>query len=451
MLHLDRRDTTASLRSPLLAAALLALPGCASAPDGASERTGEAASEIPVCADGPTVEGIDVSFWQQDVDWQAVKDSGIGFGIARVSYGVSKDTYFDANWAGMKSVDLVRGGYQFYLADQDPIAQAELMVEALGQLGQGDFAPVLDIETTEGQSAATIIDGMKQWLGHVEAATGRKPIIYTGKYFWQDNIASSDFSAYPLWIPNYSFDCPNLPDGYWDDWELFQYTDSGSVPGVSGNVDRNRFNGTMEDLVRFAGGGFAAEFVAQSFPYTSEGSLQMRAGDVVEAWIELRNAGARPWDSNTMLAATEPRDRESVFAGPEWPAPNRYAQVEGVVNPGETYRFTFQLHAPMEPGLYDEFFGVVQEGEAWFSDQGGPPDNQLEGLFEVLAADQVPVNPPADPTDPGLDSTSGEGDADQGNLCAARPGPAGRGGWFLLGLGLIAAARRRRPSMRPLA
>lgn len=447
MLHLDRRDTTACLLSPLLAAALLALPGCASDPDassGARERTGEAASEIPVCADGPTVEGIDVSYWQQGVDWQSVKDSGIGFGIARVSYGISKDTFFDANWTGMKSAGLVRGGYQFYLADQDPIAQAELMVEALGPLGQGDFAPVLDIETTEGQSAATIIDGITQWLDHVEGATGRKPIIYTGKYFWQDNIASADFSGYPLWIPNYSFDCPNLPDGYWDDWALFQYTDSGSVPGVSGNVDRNRWNGTMEDLVRFAGGGFAAEFVAQSFPYASEGPLQMRAGDVVEAWIELRNVGARPWDSNTRLAATEPRDRESAFAGPEWPAPDRYAQVDGTVDPGETYRFTFKLHAPAEPGLYDEHFGVVQEGEAWFSDQGGPPDNQLEGLFEVLPGDKVPVNPPSDPTDPGLDSTPGDGDAAQGNLCAARPGAAGRGGWFLLGLGLIAAARRRR-------
>ena len=54
-------------------------------------------------------------------------------------------------------------------------ATADRFIE--DKLGQGDFAPVLDIETTEGQSAATIIDGMKQWLGHVEAATGRQQLV----------------------------------------------------------------------------------------------------------------------------------------------------------------------------------------------------------------------------------------------------------------------------------
>src|SRR5262249_14135851 len=71
-----------------------------------------------------------------------------------------------------------------------------------------------------------------------------------------------------------------------------------------------------------------------------------------------------------------------------WVAPNRPARVSGTVPPGGTYKFTFDLAAPMTPGLYDEHFSVVEESVAWFGDpgQGGPPDGQLEVKIEVVAA-----------------------------------------------------------------
>ena len=356
--------------------------------EGPGESIGEAEQAVTVCAKGETVEGIDVSVWQGAINWQSVKNSGITFGIARVSYGTSLDSWFDDNWNGMKSVGLVRGAYQFFLPQQDPIAQADVMINAMGQLGSGDLPPVVDVEDTGGQSKATIAAKLKQWCQHIEGATGKKPIIYTGKYFWQDNVASFDFGEYPLWIPNYSFSCPNLPDNYWSDWVMFQYSSTGSVPGVSGDVDRDKFNGSLADLQAYANGGpaYAAKFVSQSFPYASIGPAQILAGETLESYIEMRNVGTKPWDSNTKLGTTEPRDRTSPFAGAEWPGPNRYAQVDGVVQPGETYKFVFTMHAPMDTGVYDEHFGLVQEGVTWFSDpgQGGPPDAQLEGLFEVL-------------------------------------------------------------------
>ena len=245
------------------------------------------------------------------------------------------------------------------------------------------------------QSASTIASQLKIWLEYVEAAIGRKPIIYTGKYFWQDNVgASGEFVDYPLWIPNYSAECPDLPNGTWSNWKFFQYTSTGSVGGVTGNVDRDLFNGSYDDLLAFAGGAYAAEFVSQSFPYAADDPLVMTAGETVDAYIEMRNVGSEPWNENTFLATTEPRDRDSVFAGPEWPSPSRVAAVEGEVLPGETFAFVFQLHAPEEPGIYREYFGLVQEGVAWFSDagQGGPPDDQLQGKFEVIAGP-----PPEDP------------------------------------------------------
>jgi lysozyme len=364
-------DRPRFLRALLLAATSLALPACGAADDTAPENTDRRADAVTVCAKGATVEGIDVSVWQDSVDWGSVKQSGIAFGIARVSYGTSKDSWFDTNWSGMKDAGLVRGAYQFFLPQQDAIAQADLVINAVGQLGPGDLPVVADMEDTGGQPASVIADELQQWLDHVEAGTGKRPIIYTGKYFWQDNVAA-DFSAYPLWIPAYGVECPNLPDGYWSDWQFFQYTDQGSVPGVSGNVDRDVFNGSLDDLLTFANGApkYAAKFVSQSFPYASQGGVQIPAGGKLDVTIELQNVGTATWDGGTRLGTTEPRDRPSVFAGPEWPGPNRYAQVEGTVPPGGTYKFTFTLHAPQDLGKYDEHFGLVQESVAWFGDPG---------------------------------------------------------------------------------
>jgi hypothetical protein len=194
---------------------------------------------------------------------------------------------------------------------------------------------------------------------------------------------------------------------------IWQYGDNGTVSGISGGVDVDRFNGTRDDLERIAGKtpDYAAQYVSQSFPLASNG-MTMTAGQTVAAYIDLKNVGAKAWDENTRLATSDPRDRTSVFSGPNWLSSTRLAKVTGTVAPGATYRFQFDFRAPPTPGMYEEFFGVVQEGVAWFSDpgQGGPPDHQLENKIEVLSAGVVGpgVNPPPEPGDAGpFDGGSG--------------------------------------------
>jgi hypothetical protein len=130
---------------------------------------------------------------------------------------------------------------------------------------------------------------------------------------------------------------------------------------------------------------YSAQFVSQSFPLAST-TLTMAEGQVIPSYIELKNTGTKTWDSNTRIGTTQPRDRHSVFADGTWVSAIRPAHVTGTVPPGGTYRFTFDLAAPSTAGTYDEFFGVVQEGVAWFSDpgQGGPPDNDLEVKIQVV-------------------------------------------------------------------
>jgi MYXO-CTERM domain-containing protein len=179
---------------------------------------------------------------------------------------------------------------------------------------------------------------------------------------------------------------------------------------------------------------YGASFVSQSFPYASM-TLTMTAGQVIPSYIELKNTGSNAWDGNTKIGTTVPRDRPSAFADGTWLAPNRLAAVSGSVPPGGTYKFQFDLAAPMMPGMYDEHFGVVEEGVAWFSDagQGGPPDNQLEVKIEVVPA---PTSSSTSSSGPSTTASSGSGVSTTGptsgaggaSASASTTGASGTGG-----------------------
>ncbi len=239
-----------------LAAGLFAIAGCSSSgsPESACSSTGQALS---VCAAGPVVKGVDVSTYQGTVSWSKVKAAGNVFGIARVSDGLTHvDATFPTNWAGMKAAGVIRGAYQFFRPGEDPIQQADLMVSKLGTLQDGDMAPVMDMEVSDGVAPATIQANMKKWLDRVQLKTGRTPIIYTAA-FMSGNVGTG-FTAYPLWVANYGVTCPTMPSN-WTHWKFWQSSSTGSISGISGNVDVDEFNGTLADLVKFNGGGAVAD------------------------------------------------------------------------------------------------------------------------------------------------------------------------------------------------
>lgn len=206
-----------------------------------------------VCAEGETVDGIDVSYWQGAIDWPAVAADGIEFAFIRASHGLGTiDTRYQENWAGARAAGIMRGTYQYFSPGEDVIAQADLMLEMMGPLEPDDLPPVIDVEETNGVAPEVIAERVGQWLEYVEAATGRTPIIYSGKYFWNDNVGSDAYRDYPLWIPQYGPVCPDLPDP-WTDWVFFQTSSTGRVAGITGNVDTDLFNGDLAALAAFAG------------------------------------------------------------------------------------------------------------------------------------------------------------------------------------------------------
>ncbi len=178
--------------------------------------------------------------------------SGRSFAIARVSDGFYLDTQFSTNWPAMKQAGLVRGVYQFFRPNDDAVAQANLLLQHAVGLGAGDLPPVLDVEVTDGASPARISAGIQAWVNRIQQVSGKKPIIYTGSYFWNDNVKSAAFSSFPLWLASYGPVCPILPTP-WSHWVMHQYSSSGSIPGISGRVDVNIFDGTHANLLALAG------------------------------------------------------------------------------------------------------------------------------------------------------------------------------------------------------
>ncbi|MCU1276496.1 MAG: peptidase [bacterium] len=220
---------------------------------------------------------------------------------------------------------------------------------------------------------------------------------------------------------------------------------------------------------------YAATYVSQSWPTASMPPFTVKCGQSVAAKIVLKNTGGKAWDGSTKLATTMQRDRASIFAGSSWLAPNRAAAISGTVAPNSDGTFSFAFDGPTGaacvPGTYHEFFGVVQEGVAWFSDngQGGPPDNQIEALINLVpgdpgspdlggggttGGDDGGTTPPGsdgggsgDPSGTGGNGVDANGSGSHGG-CAVAGSASSDGLVFLVACALIVARLRRRTSPR---
>ena len=208
---------------------------------------------LSVCPGKATLTGVDVSTYQGTIDWTKVKASGRAFAITRVGDGLGGDNTFDANWAGIKKAGMVRGAYQYFRAGDDPKQQADILLAKIGTPADGDLPPTLDLETLDGQSAATVVANVKTWLAYVKMKTGRTPMVYTSPGFWP-SIGNPDLSAYVLWVAHWGTTCPTMPTG-WSTWAFHQDADNGTVSGISGAVDTDVFDGDQAALNAIASNG----------------------------------------------------------------------------------------------------------------------------------------------------------------------------------------------------
>jgi lysozyme len=197
-----------------------------------------------------TVHGIDISRYQNKINWKEVKkmkvDSiKINFVYIKASEGKTRiDRYFDFNWENAKKHNLIRGAYHFYRPQVNSKLQADNFISNV-KLEKGDLPPVLDIELlATGYHIDNTVKGLKNWLKIVENHYHIKPIIYTNIDFYNKYLANKGFDSYPLWIAHYYEKKVKLNQR----WHFWQHNDKGKVNGIKGDVDFNVFNGDLHEL-----------------------------------------------------------------------------------------------------------------------------------------------------------------------------------------------------------
>jgi GH25 family lysozyme M1 (1,4-beta-N-acetylmuramidase) len=227
---------------------LFAAPGLVPAPTPTPTPT-------PTPWSGPPVtEGIDVSHWQNAIDWPIVRAAGKRFAYIKASESIDfVDWMYATNRAQAKAAGLYVGAYHFAGPDATPgdaVAEADHFL-ATATIVPGELLPVLDLERSGGLSSVDLQAWVASYLDRIYQVTGVRGVIYVSPSFWQNYMGDATWFAATgyrvLWIAHWTTSAePSVPAGGWggNGWTFWQYTSSGTVPGITGNVDLNRFKGT---------------------------------------------------------------------------------------------------------------------------------------------------------------------------------------------------------------
>jgi GH25 family lysozyme M1 (1,4-beta-N-acetylmuramidase) len=212
--------------------------------------------------------GIDVSHYQGQPNWTSVRSSGITFSWAKASEGISiTDAQFTYNTVNGKAAGVYMGAYHFARPNlNSPAAEASQFWSVAGNYILNDglsLMPMLDMEVFSGVvGASSYSDWANQWCNAIvsnAAAQGVtvRPVIYVSSC----NACNFDSSIaqWIAWLANYNGLDPQTGNPWnvctacevWgaNVWNAWQYSSTTSVPGITGNVDGDVFNGTAAGLV----------------------------------------------------------------------------------------------------------------------------------------------------------------------------------------------------------
>lgn len=194
------------------------------------------------------IHGIDMSHYQGEVFWDAIgHHSGISYVYLKATEGGDRiDSRYEQNIFMAHQRGIKVGSYHFFRPKTDLALQLEnFRTQCLAS--EQDLIPMLDVESTGGLGREEFCDSLIKFLRFMEDAYHQKPLIYTGKNFYNKYLIGR-LNDYKLMIAMYTDEEPVLADER--DICLWQYTGRGTVRGVRGHIDKSRFMGkhSLEDL-----------------------------------------------------------------------------------------------------------------------------------------------------------------------------------------------------------
>lgn len=181
------------------------------------------------------IHGIDVSYDQGYIDWEKVMQTDVRFVYLKATDGM---TYIDPTFHRHMSIlsnqeKLLYGAYHFFESEDDPEKQAKNYIQQVSAYSP-ILLPMVDVEVTKDQDPQEIKRRLKIFIDKVHHATGCLPVIFSYRSFWDLDIGPS-FDRHVFWLSDYAkkMDVP----GRVKKLTLWQYSEEGTVNGISGPVD----------------------------------------------------------------------------------------------------------------------------------------------------------------------------------------------------------------------
>lgn len=196
---------------------------------------------------------IDVSEFQGDINWTAIKNSGIEAAIIRVGvrgWGDAgnrlDDNRYIENLRNAKAAGIKVGVYYYSMAlnEKEALEEAKQTCENIKKAGVKLELPVtIDIEITDGNSSRAVrhnsvankkqnTDVVIKFCEYVRSQ-GYEPMIYSSAYFFKDNLDYSRLGSYKIWVAHWGAKFPNCPLPY----TCWQYSATGKVNGIDRRWD----------------------------------------------------------------------------------------------------------------------------------------------------------------------------------------------------------------------
>jgi GH25 family lysozyme M1 (1,4-beta-N-acetylmuramidase) len=203
--------------------------------------------------------GIDVSHYQGTINWSSVKAAGIQFAYIKATEGTSyKDPTFNSNYLNAYYAKVIRGAYHFARPDLSSGATQAAYFASSGGAWSADNLTLPGMLDLEGGCYGKSVSAMQSWIldfyNTYKSRTTRDIVLYTSPSWWNTCTGgwSGMYSRSPLFVAHWTTaSSPTIPSGF-PYWTFWQYTDAGSVSGISGAVDRDRFSAGPDRLLALA-------------------------------------------------------------------------------------------------------------------------------------------------------------------------------------------------------
>lgn len=200
-----------------------------------------------------SVHGIDVSRWNSGIDWPVAQAAGVSFAFIKATEGGDHiDPEFRNHWEAARRAGVPRGAYHFWYHCRGGAEQADWFIRNVPR-ETGALPPVLDLEWPRSRNCPVRPDGesvrreAKIFLDRLHSHYGQRPIVYTTPDFYRDTDIGRLNAEF--WLRAVADHPGSVYPG--QHWVFWQYSGTGLVTGIPGQVDLNAFRGTPGDWAQW--------------------------------------------------------------------------------------------------------------------------------------------------------------------------------------------------------